>query len=277
VKISFLLALLIPAALHAHPDPSHTLAELDAHLIETPDDQETLRRKAELLLDTGNPAAASPVIGRLLVLDARHADNLLLDARLAYAKGAKDESKAKARSLLNLKPEHAEAWNFLSRLEEEGGHRDAAIAAKRRYLGLTTKPGPSDVLTCAAWLNERHGPGDDESALAILDAGLARLGCLSGLHYAAIPLELELGLHDSALRRIDVLVARYRPSVDLAMRRAQILEHARRYKEAAEACDSAIALLDALPSARKRNAAYQEVLADISKRKADNLLKAGGN
>ncbi len=41
--------------------------------------------------------------------------------------------------------------------------------------------------------------------------------------------------------------------------------------------ESFLALLDALPSARKRNAAYQEVLADISKRKAGNLLKAGEN
>lgn len=275
MKISFLLALLIPAALHAHPDPSHTLAELEAHLLETPDDQETLRRKAELFLGTGHPEKASPVIDRLLTLDARQADNLLLDARLAYAEGSTDESKAKAKSLVALKAGHADAWNFLSRLEDKSGKRDEAIAAKRRYLELAAKPGPSDVLTCVTWLNERRGPGDDEAALEILDSSLARLGCLSGLHYAAIPLELELGRHDSALRRIDVLVARYRPSVDLAMRRAQIFEHGKRYKEAAEACDSAIALLDALPSARKRNAAYQEVLADISKRKADNLLKAG--
>jgi hypothetical protein len=130
-------------------------------------------------------------------------------------------------------------------------------------------------MTCATWLRERGNPGDSEAALEILDRGLARLGCLSGLHYAAIVIELELGHHDSSLRRIDALTARYRPSVDLAMRRTEILEKAGRHREAAESCDSALALLEALPGNRKKNAPYQEQVAAITKRKTDNLKKAG--
>jgi hypothetical protein len=130
-------------------------------------------------------------------------------------------------------------------------------------------------MTCATWLRERGRPGDPEAALEVLDRGLARLGCLSGLHYAAIAIELELGHHDSSLRRIDALTARYRPSVDLEMRRAGILEKAGRFQEAAESCDTAIALLEALPGSRRRTPYYKEQFEAVSKRKAENRQRAG--
>ncbi len=271
--IAALLALAC-ASLHAHPDPGHTLDEIEDHLRETPDDQDLLRRKAELLLSTGHPAQAGPVIARLLGLGPGEPENLLLEAWHVLAAGEPEESRAKAEALAASKPDFAPGWNFLSRAEEASGNRDAAITAKRRYLEISAKPGPSEVLTCAAWLRERGKPGDAEAALAVLDAGLAKLGCLSGLQHAAIGIELPLGRHDSALRRIDALAARFRPSAELCQRRAEILEHAGRYREAASACDAALALLDALPSRRKTGAAYAARAKAIAERKRANLAKA---
>ena len=131
------------------------------------------------------------------------------------------------------------------------------------------------MMGCAAWLRERGKPGDAEAAVSILDAGLAKLGCLAGLHHAAIAIELPLGRHDSALRRIDALVARYRPSPDLSLRRAEILENAGRYREAAAACGDALALLDALPARRKTGTAYAGRVEALAKRRQDNLARAG--
>lgn len=274
MRALILSALLVPMLLPAHPDPSHTLEQLEEHLRETPGDQALLRQKADLLITTAHPKEAAPVVQELIKASPGHEENLLLEARLALAEGKREEAGLKAKSLVSKHPRYAFGWNLLSRIEHEAGNRDAAIEAKRRYLEFSRSPGPTEVMTCATWLRERGKPGDSEAALEILDRGLARLGCLSGLHYAAIVIELELGHHDSSLRRIDALTARYRPSVDLEMRRTEILEKAGRFQEAAVSCDTAIALLDALPGSRKKSAAYKTQLEAVSKRKAENQQRA---
>ncbi|QJE98417.1 tetratricopeptide repeat protein [Luteolibacter luteus] len=267
-------ALLVPMLLCAHPDPSHTLAELEQHLRETPGDQTLLRQKADLLITTGHPKEAAPVVQQLMQEGPDQEENLLLEARLHLADGKRDEAETKAKDLVSKHPKDAFGWNLLSRIEHDSGDRDAAIEAKLRYLEFSKSPGPTDVMTCATWLRERGKPGDSEAALEVLDRGVARLGCLSGLHYAAIVIELELGHHDSSLRRIDALTARYRPSVDLEMRRTEILEKAGRFEDAAESCDTAVALLEALPSSRKRTPFYKAQFEAVSKRKAENQERA---
>ena len=265
-----LTTLLLPFPLIAHPDPRHTLEHLEEHLAESPDDPKRLREKAEVLIGTGHPDLARPVVDRLLALSPVDAENLLLDARILLAK--KDPAApAKASALAAAHPDFAPGWHLLARIENEQGHTDPAIAAKLRALALEPRPLPGDVLTAAAWLAGRGSPGNAEAAIGVLDEGLAKLGVLTGLHDKAIELELKLGRTDAALRRLDALAARFRPSVDLSLRRAGILENAGRYPEAAAACDSALALLDILPDKRKQGTAYREQLEAITRRKAGNL------
>jgi predicted Zn-dependent protease len=273
LHLPLLAALLIPLALSAHPDPSHTLEQLEEHLAETPDNQELLRQKADLFLSTSHPDLARPVVDRLLSLDSKHPENLLLDARVCRAK--KDTAtRTKAIELVKTHPKFAPGWLFLAKIEDEKGHRKEAIAAMRQALDLSTKPSPTDVLTCAAWLEKR---GDKSEAIAVLDQGLAKLGVLTGLHQKAIELEVPLGHYDSALRRIDAMTARFRPSVAFSLQRADILESAGRFKEAAASCDSALALLDVMPASRKSGAAWKEQFETVSQRKVRNLARAGAN
>ncbi len=55
----------------------------------------------------------------------------------------------------------------------------------RQALDLSAKPSPTDVLSCAFWLEKR---GDKTDAITVLDQGLAKLGVLTGLHQKAIQL-----------------------------------------------------------------------------------------
>ncbi|WP_367872015.1 tetratricopeptide repeat protein [Luteolibacter sp. Populi] len=266
-------ALVLPLA--AHPDPRHTLEEINSHLAQTPEDQELLRQKAQVYLSTGNPGEAAAIFLALQKLGPDEPANLLLDARVALAKDERESSAAKARALVARHARFDRGWKFLAQAEESVGRRDAALAAMLRYLEISAHPEPGEVLTCAGWLQGRGATGDLETAVAVLDGGLAKAGCLSGLHHKAIEIELGLGHYDSALRRIDALAARFRPSVDLSLKRADILEKAERFKEAADACDSALALMDALPATRKRSDAFQQQFAAMAKRKAANLEKPG--
>ena len=267
---SRLLILLLPLLpLSAHPDPGHTLEHLEEHLAATPDDAVLLRQKANLLLSTGNPALARPIVDHLLTLHDSQPEDLLLDVRTRHAEHDAT-APAKASALVTACPEFAAGWSFLARIEEEQGHRDLAILALRRTLDLSPHPSPTDVLTCAAWLEER---GDNSEAIAVLDQGLAKIGVLAGFHQKAISLEIKLGRHDAALRRIDVLAARFRPSVELSLQCAAILEKAGRYREAAASYDSALALLNAMPAARRSTDSHGERFDTISRRKADCLTR----
>jgi tetratricopeptide (TPR) repeat protein len=269
MKSSLLIFLLPVLPLSAHPDPSHTLENLEEHLAATPDDPALLREKATLLLSTEHPDLARPIVDHLLTLHDSQPEDLLLDARTRHAENDAT-APAKAYALVTAYPGFAPGWSFLARIEEEQGHRDPAIAALRRTLDLSPHPSPTDVLTCAAWLEDRD---DNSAAISVLDQGLARIGVLAGFHQKAIPLEIKLGRYDAALHRIDVLAARFRPSVELSLQRATILEKAGRYREAADSYDSALALLNAVPPSRKSADSYHERFEIISKRKADCLTK----
>lgn len=267
---SCLLILLLPILpLSAHLDPSHTLEQLEEHLAATPDDSTLLRQKATLLLSTGNPALARPIVDHLLTLHDGQPEDLLLDARTRQAEND-TTAPAKASALVAAYPGFAPGWSFLARIEEEQGHRDLAIIALRRTLDLSPHPSPTDVLTCAAWLENR---GNNPEAIAVLDQGLAKIGVLAGFNQKAISLEIKLDRYDAALHRIDVLAARFRPSVELSLQRAAILEKAGRYREAASSYDSALALLNAMPASRKSADSYDDRFESISKRKADCLTK----
>ncbi|MES2439171.1 MAG: tetratricopeptide repeat protein [Verrucomicrobiota bacterium] len=265
--------LILTLPLIAHPDPRHTLEHLEEHLKETPDNPQLLAKKVELLMDTEHLDLARPVCDKLLAVAPGKREFLLLDAQVTLEERNTASALSKARAVAEANPDFAAGWRLLSRVEEESGNREAAIAAILHSLSVNPKPTPSDVLTCAAWLRERGKPGDVELAVTQIDQGLAKLGVLSGLHYQAIELELPLGHYESALRRIDALTARFRPSADLSLRRADILEKAGRHAEAAAACDSALALLDMLPANRKKAGTFQKRFNEIATRKEQNLAK----
>lgn len=269
--ILILLAALFVTSLSAHPDPRHTLDEIDAHLLENPSDPALLIRKADLFIQTRQFEPAAGIISKLLETEPNNTEVLLLDARLLLDQKKNEEAAAKARSLTEHSPRSAEAWKLLARAEEATAQREQAIAAMRKHMDLASKPGPGDALLCASWL---HEAGDKAAAVAVLDQCLAKVGCLSGLQHKAIGIEMELERYDSALRRIDALEARFRPAVDLSLKRAEILAKANRFAEAASACDSALALLDALPSSRKRGDAYRHHVELVASRKTENERKA---
>lgn len=264
-----LLSACLSLAAAAHPDPGHTLAELDKHLAESPDDSGLLHRKAELLLQSGHPQMAAPLVARALERSPADPSILLLQARLAQAAGKRGEAVARVTEITRLHPKFAAGWDLLARYHHDAGRRDEAIPAKLHQLDVDAHPGPGDFLTCAAWLRDRGQPGDADAALAILDRGIARFGGLTGLQQAAITLECSLGRHAAALARVDALVKKFRPSIEFSLLRVEIFEAAGRYREAAAACDSAIALCQ--PMEKSPDHEVSKFRQEILRRKNSNL------
>lgn len=245
-RLGFLLLALasaLPAV--AHPDAAHSLAELERHLAETPDVPNLHLRKAELLIRRSHPNAARPSVERALALAPEDPETVLLQVRLAHAEKDLPQALAAARETTRRFPDFAAGWKWLARIEKENGGTDEAITAKLRHLSFPDSVDPGDFLTAAAWLRERNGGGDAVLALDTLDQAVARFGPIITVQQTAIQLEISLSRYDPALARVAAMVRKYGPAASSSLLRADIHEAAGRHAEAASACDSAIALIDA--------------------------------
>lgn len=256
----------------AHPDPAHSLAEINDHLKDTPDDIALHLAKADLLLRRGHPEQAEASIMRVLLLAPDQPEAVLLRIRLAHSLKNLPLALAHAKEITLRFPEYAAGWKWLARLHQENGNIDEAINTKTHHLSFKDSVDPVDYLTACSWLRERNAAGDHLLALGILDQGISHFGSIVAFQQAAIPLEISLSRFEEALARVSELVKKYGPSATHALLRAEIYEASGRYTEAAGACDSAIAILEAqLPS---EDSPLNSLLIEIRARKQENLKKS---
>ncbi|MCP4875533.1 MAG: tetratricopeptide repeat protein [Gammaproteobacteria bacterium] len=89
--------------------------------------------------------------------------------------------------------------------------------------------------------------GNKRNALQVLRKGIDHLGMLGVFQLRAAELEVELGLYDSALARVDQLLARAQRKDLWLTRRADILTRAGREEEALQTYEQAYAALQSLP------------------------------
>lgn len=268
---AFLVPLLISVSAEAHPDPAHSLAELDRHLAETPDDPMLHLRRAELLLRRDHPAEARPSVERALSLAPDHPEVVLLGVRSAHAEKDLPRALSRAREAAERFPDFAANWKWLALIQKESGQTDEAITSKLRHLSFKDVVHPADFLTVVTWLQERNGKGDALKALEAVDQAVELFGPIVALQQAAIPLEISLARHEQALARVAALVKKYGPSASSSLLRADVFEAAGRYAEAGAACDSALAMLATGKNDNKDPLAA--VREKIEARKQENLRR----
>lgn len=268
-SLTALLLLTLPAA--AHPDPAHSLAELERHLAETPDNPTLHLHKAELLIRRKLTKAARPSVQRALALAPDDPQIFLLTSRLAHASGDLPQALHSARAATQRFPGHPPAWKWLAALAKQADLPEEALTAKLLHLSFPDSTDPGDYLTASTWLLDTHTPDAPTRALTTLDTAIARFGPLMPLQEAAIRIETSLSRHDHALARVSTLVAKYGPSPSASIMRVDIFEAASRHAEAAAACDAAIALL---PQHTSPDNPLHILSQQLTTRKADNLRKA---
>lgn len=266
-------AIFWPLDARAHPSPSHTLDEINAHLEDTPDDPALLRNKADTLITMNRLGEAEDIAGQLLRAAPSDPENLYLSAKLTLLRGNSSQALAQMEALTHTAPDFAQGWNLYADLLYQASKRDEAIAAKQKYLQISATQDAAEYVTCADWLRERGRPGDAQAAIVLLDQGISRIGVLMGLEQAAIEIDLSLKQWDSALHRLNILTARFRPSADLNVQRASILVQAGRFQEAVSAYDAAIAILEASPSANRNPEQLKPRIAALQEKKQSALSK----
>lgn len=249
---TFITALaLAGAVLHAHPDPRESLEEIEQKLQKHPEDASLHIARATILRGVREYAGAAQALDAAEQLSPGSPDVALGRAMLVRERGDLGKARSLTDALVKAHPRYADGWEFLASLQAKAGDRDGAINSLQKQLAFSDHFHADGFTTCASLLEQRGKPGDKEEAIRVLNQGIAKLGSLTGLHLMAAEIEVSIGRYDAALKHFDILTARFRPRPEWAVKRAEILIRAGRKKEAAAAYDSAVAILDALPSERR--------------------------
>jgi predicted Zn-dependent protease len=211
-----------------------------------------------LYLETASPGRALPHLERFIARHPTQPVALLGRARALAALGRENEVEAAYRdaigALRHPRPEHYLEWADALRREEALRQEDARRQER-------AKAGESAATEAAA------------AALAVLDAGIARLGLLSSLIEPAVEIEIAGGRLDAALVRLDALLGTLpRPGQELVLlRKAEVLERTGRVADAREA------LLEAKRQLASRSPARRSVqaLRDAAHRVEESLRRLG--
>lgn len=236
-----------PGAASAHENPPARIAACTARLAATPDDAKLYLERGQLYrLETDWPAASADYRAAL----ALGADSTRVAMGLAALELDRDRPAA-ALAALRAVSGRASGAGFLEgrALHRLGRHAEAATVLTQA-LATTPRPRPENYLELAVVVGAQ-GNTHLPRALAVLDAGMRRLGPLVTLILAATDLELRRGQPEAALARLRTAPACLRESPGWLTRRGEILLQTGATWEAQALFTDALSRLEALPATRR--------------------------
>ncbi|MBK7951922.1 MAG: hypothetical protein IPK00_25005 [Deltaproteobacteria bacterium] len=256
-----------------HPSALAQVEMLSAEIRARPDDPVAYIRRGQAYSEEGHFAEA--------LADFEKAEGLGDSVSVAYdlgvvhyRMGALIEARRDFDRWLERHPDHGPALQYRARVLRDSGERDAAFADYRAYLDRHPNPNPGDYLAAAELLAE-DGEGDVEGALAMLDAGMRRLGLAPQLQKRAIALERGRGEVDAALNRLDALAPSLGATPDWQIDRAELLLLLGRRKEATAALDRAAEALVGKRSTAARRTLHDRIEALRVSVEAETIPRTG--
>jgi tetratricopeptide (TPR) repeat protein len=222
------MSLMLNASAPAH-GTSHELIEAASREIAArPDDASPYLRRAFLHLEHGDWNAC--------LLDVDDAERRqpndpgagLLRGRALAAGGRFAEAKAVLDKFVASHPDHAAALMQRARILGALGQKADAADEFVRAMAHVPQPEPDHVFELISFL---RGAGREEDALAAIDKAPGRMRDLQSLVDRAVELEMKLGRHDAALRRMDEAIEAAKVKEPLLAKRASLLARAGRTRE----------------------------------------------
>jgi predicted Zn-dependent protease len=265
--LAFLTLFLAARLAWAHGAVHEQIERLNARIAEQPGNADLYLQRGRLFLEDRHFEEAGRDFRRALQIDPHlravhyfHADALL---KSGDAPGAEREARA---FLAGLGEEDRggllRGYRLLGQSFAAQGKPLESAAAFQTALHHAPEPDPAHYHDCAAaWL--AAGPAHKETALEILDSGIARLGLLPALQEMAVDIELQAGRPDGAVKRLDRLIAQGQGRERWLLRKGEILLQAGRTPEARRAFEEALAAIEALPPGRRNTRALRELEGEV--------------
>ncbi|MFM1767817.1 MAG: hypothetical protein RJA22_346 [Verrucomicrobiota bacterium] len=263
-----------PSVARAHGDFHTLITAADQDVQKEPGKPEPYLRRAELYrLHQMWPECEADIARAVVLVPELPLVDLCL-GRLRMDTAWPLTARAHFDRFLAKHPDHVEALTLRSRVWQALGHPLNASEDLARAVRATPEGAPELYIERAQALASA-GSGQWETALAVLDDGMRKMGPLVTLQLTAIDIELRRQNYDGALSRVDAVAARSPRKESWLARRGEILLQAGRSDEARQAYQSALAALDTLPPVRRNVPA----VLDLERRirvELDQLKAPGG-
>ena len=257
--LGVLALLVLPAGvekLFAHEDLLAQIAVVNAELAVAPTNASLFLRRAELQRLHAEFATALADVAAAEKIRPDWPAAELLRAKIFWDEGKFPAALERVEKVLTPAPQFAEALVLRGqcrvKLGQVCGLEDFSAALK-----LYPDPSPDLFLERA---RAQAAFGKIPEAISGLDEGIARLGNVPALELAAMEYERSLANFDSALARVDKIVARYPIKEPWLALRGEILEQAGRTVAARETFQKILTGLET-DSPLRRNSDYAQQLA----------------
>ena len=238
------LALSCPA--FGHGDLHEQIDALTSEIKAAPNDARLYLKRADLRRVHQEIAPAKADYDQAERLDPALSLVHLGRGKLLAGTGAYEEARKELDRFLEAEPNHLDGLVTRARLEVK---RKRPLVAAEDYARVLRLPGKVEVEYYLEYAAALSGAGSAhvKDAIAVLDVGIAKIGPIPTLQLQAIELEVARKEYGNALKRLDTLANGAGRKESWLERRGDILRQAGEEKQARQAYESALSLIDSLP------------------------------
>ena len=236
-------ALAVSALALAHQGMHETIERLTHEISEHPTDARLYHERGVAYMNDGKLEPARADLQRAAELGDPAAVAYDLGV-LFYRAGEYAQARESLTAHLAQSPGDPRAFDYRARAAREAGDVRAAIADFEALFASASGVNPGHYVS-AAELVAKLEDGGIASALALLDAGIAKLGVIPQLQRPAIAFERERGDLSAALRRLETLAVPLGRNPEWRIERAELLHALRREDESRAELEDAARALDA--------------------------------
>jgi tetratricopeptide (TPR) repeat protein len=259
----FTMMLGFTSAALAHGNVNERIHELDHEIEDHPNDVSLLIKRGQLYLDEGHADDALDDFIKATKLDPERIEALYHLAQAQLMLKQNDDAYQTAQKFIQ------HATNDAARVRGfvlTGGILSAsnrpleAADAYQSAITLSREIKPDHLLFAA---DAFHSAGKTEQAIAVLNDGIWKLGPLPALNDRALKLEMEQKRYESALRRIDKMLATQQRAPFLLYKKGIILKGMSRSDESKQIFTAALKEIDSLPASRKQTPALSNLRTSL--------------
>ncbi|HYE37533.1 tetratricopeptide repeat protein [Methylocaldum sp.] len=247
----------------AHGNVHERIHQLDHEIAHHPKDVTRLIKRGQLLLDEGHADDALDDFVKARKLAPKRIEVLYHLARaqlLLNQQNAALESAGKFLRQVTNDAARVRGHVLTGDILSASGKPFDAGEAYLRAISVSQELEPDHVLYAA---NAFHTAGNTDKAIAVLNDGIARLGPLHALNERALTLEMEQKQYDSALRRVDQMLATRQRVPFLLYEKGKILKAQARTDESRQTFTAALKEIDGLPESRRHTHVFENLRSSV--------------
>jgi predicted Zn-dependent protease len=245
---------------HAHGDDLFLIEALTEELEKAPEPDlyirrgELFRHHQEWALAEADFIAAAKLEPKLAVVD-------FFRARLLLESGFPEKAHPIVDRYISAVPDEAEGWFLRGEVLAALGRHDDGAADYSEGISRARTPRPDHYLRRARFLGAAPKP-DPARIIAALDEGIARLGPIISLVELTILFEEARNNFDGALERIALAMAHSPRRERWLVRQGDVLVQAGRPDEAIASYRAALAAIEALPERYRTTVPIEKLVRD---------------